>query len=246
MRKEHGVTSTLNESPVNLKHPDPMRFYRIRQRASLGLLIFVVVVGLPIVGVPSLRHRLSARVMALKTALSGEIRPATIEVGSNHVPFPAEYENPISPVPRAPELPQVQNPKMFSPKSSTVPSRQRSAGVTYEKILLPPEKKAETAEQPLEQTASSAESELKYQKGQAEQEAYQLLLQSNPKVAEMVQGSNPSLKFKSWDAANRGEDTYWVRMKFQSEENPDEEYIWQVKVQSKEVTPLSYKARSIS
>jgi hypothetical protein len=37
-----------------------------------------------------------------------------------------------------------------------------------------------------------------------------------------------------------------VRLKFQSEGNPDEEYIWQVKVQSNEVTPLSYNARRIS
>ena len=92
----------------------------------------------------------------------------------------------------------------------------------------------------------SAEPELKYQKGKAEQDAYDLLLKSSATVAAMVQGSNPSLKFKSWDAANRGEDTYWVRLKFQSEGNQDEDYIWVVKLQSNEVTPLSHNARSIS
>ncbi len=79
-----------------------------------------------------------------------------------------------------------------------------------------------------------------------EQQAYDLLLKSNPTVAGMVQGSNPSLHFKSWDAANRGEDTYWVRLKFQSNGNPEEEYIWQVKIQANQVTPLSFNARSIS
>ncbi len=93
---------------------------------------------------------------------------------------------------------------------------------------------------------SSSGSELKYQKGQIEQQAYDLLLKSNPTVAGMVQGNNPSLHFKSWDAANRGEDTYWVRLKFQSNGNPEEEYIWQVKIQANQVTPLSYNARSIS
>jgi hypothetical protein len=117
------------------------------------------------------------------------------------------------------------------------------------KVETPPPA-TDTTTEPAVQTDSqrdqSGERELKYQSGKAEQDAYDLLLKSNPTVAKMVQGSNPSLKFKSWDAANRGEDTYWVRLKFQSEGNPDEEYIWQVKVQSNEVTPLSYNARRIS
>ena len=79
-----------------------------------------------------------------------------------------------------------------------------------------------------------------------EQQAYDLLLKSNATVAGMVQGNNPSLRFKSWDAASRGDDTYRVRLKFQSNGNPDEEYIWQVKIQANQVTPLSYNARSIS
>ena len=100
-------------------------------------------------------------------------------------------------------------------------------------------------EQPASTPSGSTEPEIKYQKGKIEQEAYDLLLKSKPTVAGMVQGSNPSLQFKSWDAASRGDDTYWVRLIFQSEGN-DQEYIWQVKLQSSQVTPLSYNARSIS
>jgi hypothetical protein len=112
--------------------------------------------------------------------------------------------------------------------------------------LPPAAKSEEPADQTAAQSAQSQEPQLKYQKGKEEQDAYDLLLKSNATVAGMVQGSNPSLKFKSWDAAIRGDDTYWVRLKFQSEENPDEEYIWVVKPQAKEVTPLSHNARSIS
>jgi hypothetical protein len=72
------------------------------------------------------------------------------------------------------------------------------------------------------------------------------LLQSNPAVAQMVQGKDPALKFKSWDAANRGEDTYWVRLTFQSQGNTEAEYIWTVKVQEKKVSPLNFNARSLN
>ena len=114
-----------------------------------------------------------------------------------------------------------------------------------EKVLSTPEKTAETAEQAETQAAPPGEPQLKYQKGKAEQDAYDLLLKSIPAVVGLLQGNNPSLKFKSWDAANRGEDIYWVRLKFQSEGNADAEYIWQVKLQSNEVTPLNYNARGV-
>ena len=96
------------------------------------------------------------------------------------------------------------------------------------------------------ETTPAGEPELKYQKGKTEQDAYDVLLKSSSTVTALVQGSNPSLKFKSWDAANRGEDTYWVRLKFQSEGNSDAEYIWQVKLQSNQATPLNFNARSLA
>ena len=87
--------------------------------------------------------------------------------------------------------------------------------------------------------------EPKYQKGQIEQKAYDLLLKTLPVVAGMVQGSNPDLQFKSWDAASRGDDVYWVRLKFQPKEGSESEYIWLVKLQSGQVTPHNYNAREI-
>jgi hypothetical protein len=85
-----------------------------------------------------------------------------------------------------------------------------------------------------------------YSKGTIEQEAYGLLLASNPAIAGLVQGANPSLRFVSWDAASRGEDLYWVRLKFQEQGKPETEYIWQVRLETKQVTPLNYNARTTS
>jgi len=210
----------------------------------MGLLIFVVGVGLPIVGVPYLRHRLSARVLTLKAAMAGDIKPATLEVGANHKPFPSEFERPEPEIPRPPVLPQPKS--IYSMRPAAPRSTPGAPGLKNFQVLPPPAKSEETTDRAAAQPDQSEEPQLKYQKGKAEQDAYDLLLKSNPTVAGMVQGSNPSLKFKSWDAANRGEDSYWVRLKFQSEGNPEEEYIWVVKLQSKEVTPLSHNARSIS
>ncbi len=246
----------FNESEKTAaRRPGPAAFYKARQRVSMGLLIFVVVVGLPIVGVPHLRQRLSTRVLALKSAMSGEIKPATLEVGANKQPFPAEYERPALPVPRAPELPETARLFTMNPSGTMAPvaPAPRPRTVLRAKIETPPPSQpsqpsmSESAESK-EPAAAPADTsgELKYQTGKAEQEAYALLLKSNATIAGMVQGSNPALKFKSWDAASRGEDTYWVRLKFQSNGSPDVEYIWQVKVQANEVTPLSYNARSIS
>jgi hypothetical protein len=226
----------------------------------MGLLVFVAVAGLPIIGVPSLRHRLSTRVMTLKEAMYGDIKPATLEIGANHQPFPGEYERPVPQMPSIPTLSAVTGAVKSAPLMPSAPapatSSARSAGPRPRtasraaKIETPGESTTPAAEeespQSAEQAASSAEPELKYQKGMAEQEAYNLLLKSYAAVAGLVQGSNPSLKFISWDAASRGEDVYWVRLKFQSEGNPNAEYIWQIKLQSNEAAPLNYNARSIS
>jgi hypothetical protein len=252
--KESGVVPEVSDfKPSALRHPDPERFYRIRRRISTGLLLFVVVVGLPIVGIPALRQRLSTRILALKSAMAGSIKPATLVVGANHEPLPPEYRASAPPAPSLPVFPQLKN-KVYSmdspvpgtPSSPPVKLRYSARAGKIEVLPSPAEKEAEPAEQADAQPVPSTEPELKYQKGKAEQDAYNLLLQSNATVAAMVQGSNPSLKFKSWDAANRGEDTYWVRLKFQSAGDQDEDYIWVVKLQSNEVTPLSHNARSIS
>jgi hypothetical protein len=248
------VAEEVNESQAKTEHhTKTQRFYIARHRIATGLMIFVVVVGLPIVAIPSLRHRLSDRAMALKSALAGGITPATLDVGANHAPFPTEYESPLPLPPRAPELPSLD--RVFTmdgrtAHSSPVPSPPPRTPTRRPKVQAsipspPPDTESEVPTV-VAQATPVAEPELKYQKGKAEQEAYEVLLKSSPTVAALVQGSNPSLKFKSWDAASRGEDTYWVRLKFQSEGIPEAEYIWQVKVQANQATPLNFNARSLA
>lgn len=230
------------------RQPMPI-FYQRRRRIYTGLLLFVVVVGLPIVGVPYLRNRLSARILALKAAAAGGIKPAFARVGANPA-FPAEYERPEPPVPQQPQLPPME--RIFTatapgghvqPRMETRPA----PGIKVTRIAAAPPPPVES-EEPAEKTEPSASQDTgpKYQQGKEEKDAYDLLLKSNPTIAGMVQGSNPSLRFKSWDAAHRGEDIYWVRLTFQSQGNPDVEYIWQVKLRANQVAPLSYNARTIN
>ena len=240
------MVPVINESHASASQsPDPVRFYRRRQSLSTGLLIFIVAVGLPILSVPPLRHRLLTRVMTLKAAMAGVIKPVTLDVGANPQPVPPEFES-VPPELHAPVLPPLSN--VFTAKPQPAPTA-RAANpprvLKMQKVLPPAEKTEAPPQQAEKETAPPAETQLKYQKGKSEQEAYDLLLKSNATVAGMVQGSNPSVKFKSWDAANRGEDVFWVRLTFQEEGNAAAEYIWQVKLQSNEVTPLNFNARGL-
>jgi len=220
--------------------------------------VFVLVVSLSIAAIPFLRHRLTSRVVTLRAAIVGEKKPLSAQVGQNQEPLPPEFQRPAPAAPRPMQLPPLD--RIFTAeKQAYVPPSSSHKVTSSPRILHSPQKAARSeapeekinAEQDIEAeqsgsaAASSSEAEIKYQTGQMEQQAYDLLLKSNPAVAGMVQGSNPSLHFKSWDAASRGDDTYWVRLIFQSNGNQDGEYIWQVKIQANQVTPLSYNARSI-
>jgi hypothetical protein len=233
-----------------------VRFYEMRQRIYGGLLVFVVVVGLPIIGVPSLRERLSQRVMEFKRALSEDsIVPVTLKVGENKQPFPIEYDKPAPVLPSAPNLPPLD--RIFTldrggkvypappPRSSPSPSYPRASAGRSEPATPDRPELSITREEPLEDQTDSSDVP-KYKKGQIEQSAYDLLLKTYPAVAKMVQGEDPGLQFKSWDAASRGDDVFWVRLKFQSKESSEAEYIWIVKMQSNQVTPFNYNAREIS
>jgi hypothetical protein len=244
-----------------------IRFYKVRQRIYGGLLIFVVVAGLPIVGLPSLRERLSQRVLAFKLAMSNNsIVPVTVHVGENKQPFPAEYESPVPVLPSPPKLPPLdriftlERNKHSEPAQPGQPSRNPArmpalvspesprASSGRKEIVAPdrPELSVQREETPEDLADSARSDEPKYKKGQIEQNAYDLLLKTFPAVAKMVEGGNPALSFKSWDAAIRGNDIYWVRLKFQSKESSEVEYIWVVKLQSNQVTPFNYNAREIS
>ena len=226
------------------------RFYKGRQRIYGALLIFVLAAGLPMAALPSLRGRLLERFEKLKAAAAGDVGPLSLNVGEYHEPFPAEFEKPAPP-PSPPQESVID--KVYSMAPGVYSRPPAAAGKRpapqIAKPAAPPPATVEITTPALpaaSEAEPSGEAKLNYQTGTIEREAYELVLNSNSTIAGMVQGSNPALRFKSWDAAARGNDTYWVRIRFQSEGNPDVDYIWQVKLGAKQVTPLSYNARTLS
>jgi hypothetical protein len=225
-----------------------------RRRVYTGMLLFVVLVGGMMVMVPPLRHRLWDRIQALKSAITGDVKPISAQVGENLEPFPEEF---VLPTPQAPvesPLPGVvysvplSNARSGAQAKSTAQSTRRiripgasGTASTPPVLIREGESGAPMDIFPIE----SSESGPKYQQGKIEQDAYDLVIKSNKALAEMVQGGDPSLHFKSWDVAYRGEDVYWVRVIFKSELKSDVAYIWQVKLTIGEITPLSFNARSL-
>ena len=225
-------------------HKGAAEFFTKRRRAYLGLLAFVVVAGLPIAAIPKLRGRLLSRAFVLNDAIAGKIKPVVAQVGANMEPLPPEFERPVPP--------EVPIPKSLPPAKMYVMSRDgkitpQTPSQRGKLEVAPPAvgMGEESGEQAANEPETGTDSEPKYQQGKAEQTAYDLLLKSSAAVASIAQGSNASLHFKSWDAANRGDDTYWVRLKIQGEGNRLEDYIWQVKIQEKQVIPLNFYARSL-
>jgi hypothetical protein len=220
-----------------------LSFYTTRRRVYGALLLFVLVAGLPVAAVPKLRNRLISRAWNLKEALIGNRAPVMVQVGQNQEPLPEEFERPATPALQSPQLP--------------VPAKIHSTtqgGYTPRRSEVKPLPQTETAalspsrtEEPVEPAESEAASdnEPKYRQGKTEREAYDMLISSNSDIAEIVKGNNPSFIFKTWDAAARGEDTYWVRLKLQAQGQPEADFIWQVKLQEKQISPLNYNARNI-
>jgi hypothetical protein len=230
-------------------------------RTYTGLLIFVVIVGLPLIAIPSLRQRLKTRFDMVRAAIRGEQPPpppAFARVGQNQVPFPREYEQPQ---PRSAFLAGLVAPREHASIVITdqggVPTiipapLKRTLGSpapvpSKGKPGTPPAPLASVPAQAETETAGSASSEPVYKKGEREQEAYDIVLSANQTLAGMIKGSDATLRFQGWAAANMGEGSYYVMVTFvQTADNVARKYIWNVKVSSKEVTPLSSYAMSIS
>jgi hypothetical protein len=228
-----------------------MQFYRIRHKIYTGLLLFVVVAGLPVVGVPFLRHRLGDRVQVLKLAITGGYSiMVTAKVGENREPFPQEYEHAV-PHRNYPQLPAYLNsilsPSNVSQVYAPLPARKSKAAPEPQAAAEITPKQTEQQIQQAQQTDVPAQdAEPVYRQGKIEQEVYDVLLKSDASVAGLVQDKNPSFRFKTWDVAKREEDLYWVRIIFtQMPAKTDMECIWQVQLMSKQVMPLNFNARSL-
>lgn len=235
-----------------------MRFYRVRHRVYTGLLVFVVAAGLPVVGLPSLRHRLTDRIRALRVAMAGGYaQTVALDVGENSEPFPAEYEHRAA-RPNYPQLPAYMNTISGQPvnvgRVYPAPEKKRArAAETQSAQVATPESKTQPQpqlaqqEQPAQQLdAVSEDAEPVYRQGKLEQEVYDVLLKADANLVGLIQGSNASLRFKSWDVAQRADDLYWVRVTFsQMPAKTDMECIWQVQLLSKQVMPLNFNAKSL-
>ena len=223
-------------------------FYNIRKRVYGGLLIFLIATGVSLTAVTPLRNRLLTRIHELKGAVSGETKPAMVQAGDVQDPFPEEFEKPSYPsvaqvlnIPAAPIVYDGPIRRESQPRSTP----RRTLKIPPAGEALPLSGEGEEQGEPGESEVSvNNENHPDYKQGTIEQEAY-ALLRSNPAVEALVQGSDPSLKFVTWDAANRGEDIYWVRLNFRQDGKPDIEYIWQVQIHTKTVKPLNFNARTL-
>jgi hypothetical protein len=196
-----------------------LRFY-------LALVLFINLVGLPILGISSLRHRLQTRVQLLATAMFNDsygADPIVVGVGESG-PFPEEYQTQ--------ELGHLDVVPMASIVYMTVEREtQPVVDMTMTDTIVPEE----------------SDSQPDYSQGELEREAYELLLSSNEKVAAMVKGSDPGLSFQSWAAAPMEGGIFWVNLTFTLVASGlDAQYIWKVDLSSKRVEPLSSNARSIT
>lgn len=225
-----------------------VRFHSSRQRTTMLLLIFVAGIGLPTITLSPLRQRLSSRVEILRAAYGGRFSVVLLEkIGENRQQFPAEYALPEPPLPKYPQIPAV------SIQPAKPPSVRDSSGVRTLRIpALPADVFSQEERNPVE-TPSTGEpvaaepDQPLYQRGAVEKEAYELLLKLSASMDRLVQGGDPSLKYESWDALKRAETIYWVRVIFSSVADLSRmEYIWQVDIQSKQITPLSFNARALA
>lgn len=221
----------------------------MRSRVYKGLLLFIILVGLPTIAIPKLRNRLSNRIQILRAAWMQNEQPAITQAGANTNPFPQEYERPAVPNRDKTKLSAIANPSVMQKTSVS-----EDSPIKVVKILQSSKQKAgkssavsdNDSENEAISSEDSANSLPQYNQGKNEREAYELVLKSNKTLATMVKGENPALHWKSWGAAHRGDDNYWVRVIFLNQDKTEIEYIWQVKLTSGEISPLSYNARSIS
>ena len=212
------------------------RYHAFLYRIYFGLLLFVVVAGLPVVVIPSLRHRLATRVTTLREAWSGASRstipPIVAKVGENTEAFPKEYEIPLQTWGKGPGTFEIRMPVFRA--GGQAGARQET-----------PKPQAEGTSEPAEE--GTGEAAVTYQQGDTERRAYEIVLKSNESIAGMVQGKDPSLRFVKWAAAKRDEDTYWVDLTFKSNSDGTEaHYVWQVILSSGHVAPLSARARALA
>jgi len=230
------------------------RYWRFRARDARGriygsLLLFIVVVCVLLLSVPSLRSRLTSRSQALYSAIWGTRRPVVANVSDEQTSYPEDYKREAYAFPDAgqtiPEnwmfqVPSKSDTEENDRESALIAPRTADADAGVSAESEPEKAVVEEGSEP-----AGSDSGIRYTTGKAESDAYTLLLEKYPKVAALVSGSDSSLQFLSWGGREVEEGIYWVQLIFETGDNR-EVYIWEVNLPSSEVQPLSYNARMIS
>ena len=215
-----------------------------------GLLIFVVVAGILLVGLPQLHTRLFDRIHLLRRAAAGETRPDILSMGENIIPYPEEFTRSVSPEnPNAPRSAILRSTSL-----SVEPAEPVEPVDTVRRRRLTVPSQGGTPYSDTQSTDSDADLTPRFQQGATEKEAFEKVLTANATLSGMMDGSNPQMRFKAWGAAHRGEGLYWVRVVFTSTAGTEDandaagkdvEYIWQVEDATDKVTALNFNARSL-
>jgi hypothetical protein len=218
--------------------PDWRARYQKYRRSQLSLLWFVVVLGLPIVAVPALRGRLRQRVETLREVLSKPAtgtQPLTVAVGENTEKFPEEYQQPFTPLPRFPEVIDLTRQPYRQVPDQPAAVSAASGQIAVEKPELSPDRATADAQEP------------QYGQGEVQRQAYELLLEVNQALAALVAGGDPGLRFRTWEAAPAEQESLLVKVTFEHvSDGTVRDYIWKVKLPSREIIPLSAYARALS
>ena len=227
---------------------EPAAFYEKRHLFYRSLLLLVILVGVPMLAVPPLRHRLLVRIQVLREASSSSGGAmAVAKIGENPIPFPQEYVRKVEPVQPVLQLPGVVYPsnRTYSPLVTSPPPMEARKAASRPRVEPKLIDEPRTGQEPAQQAEEApASDEPEFRQGRIEQEAYDVLLQANATVAGLVRGADPGMQFKNWAAARIEEDLYYVRLNFVRKDG-EVPFIWQVKLLSKQATPLNFNARSL-
>ncbi|MDR0311431.1 MAG: hypothetical protein LBJ21_07585 [Acidobacteriota bacterium] len=207
------------------------KYDQARRRIYGGVLIFAVAAGISLTAVPALRERLFDRIYILKISATGEAEPEIIiPMGVNDIPYPEEFLR-QPPGPTTASRVHAESARKIIVVQSDIPS------------ITPPVLSG-TGSANYKDSKEEDDSPV-FQQGETEREAYEKTLAANEKLASMIQGGNPGLSFKTWGAARRGGNIYWVRVIFQNADGVEAEYIWQADLSSGKTAPLNFNARSL-
>ena len=216
--------------PIIERAADDKKFDAVRQRFYGCVLVFAVTSAVLLTAVPVVNARLFDRIQIIKTAMTGEAQSDIINTGENDIPYPEEFMRPAS--------------SAVVSRPPAEPARRPATAQITPPVLIGTTGYENPAEVYEDDEDDEDDDAPRFLQGDIEREAYEKTLEANEKLAAIVMNGNQVLSFKTWGAARRHGNVYWVRLIFQNESGADVEYIWQTDITSGSVSPLNFNARS--